>query len=390
MTAVATFISKDGVAIAADSASTITAGGDIKKVYNTATKVFHLSDNVPVAAVIWGDAGHRGVPWSILIREFGQTIKKPCPRFEGYPEAFLEYLKKNRGLFKGGRKADSFREELTAILQEIAYKYQEEGGKAKRNCAVLLSQVISYFRDYHDKTTPYAYGELNDIIKKAPFRAAADGYIREVFRGIKLSQENYLALAHIAALKYADTERNDSGILLAGYGSRDIFPSQAIISDGVFDKSFSIGEYLGIDNEKSTAILRLLAQHGPANTFIEGIDDGIRHFISKQMEDMADDFVSMMGNSLNTKARTKLVKDAEKILTEKRANIDAYIESLHGERFRANLEFMPLGEMAQLVEMMVKLTAYHSRISEAHETVGGPVAVAVISRDKVFSWAKSK
>ena len=96
MTAVATFISKDGVAIAADSAETITDGSSIQKVYNSTTKVFHLCENVPIAVVIWGDAGHRGVPWGILIREFGQTIKKPFPNFYSYPEAFLEFLRKNK------------------------------------------------------------------------------------------------------------------------------------------------------------------------------------------------------------------------------------------------------------------------------------------------------
>ncbi|MDO8804729.1 MAG: hypothetical protein Q7R35_09855 [Elusimicrobiota bacterium] len=184
-------------------------------------------------------------------------------------------------------------------------------------------------------------------------------------------------------------ERNDSGILMAGYGSKDLFPSHAIIEDGVFGKVFSISEYCPVSN-KETAILRLLAQNGPANTFIEGIDDGVRHFISKQMEDLAIELASMLGSDADSKSRNKFLKAAKQILADKQGQIGAFLSERYTEQFKKNLEFMPLEDMSQLVEMMVKLTAYHSRIYDSHETVGGPIDVAVISRDKVFSWAKKK
>jgi len=390
MTAVATFISKEGVAIAADSASTITAGGNIQKVYNNATKIFRLSENIPIAAVIWGDAGHKGVPWSILLREFGQSIKKPYGDFYDYPEAFLRFLKKHKQFFKSGHKADSFREELLSTYQEIADKVHEELRAAKADKKEVIGRIIEYSKDYYDKMIPNSYDELNDIIKNPAFLSAAEGCIAVAFKGLRLSEDEHFSLGYIAALKYSETERNDSGIFMAGYGSKDIFPSQAIIGDGVFNRKFSIGEYLTIDNEKSTGILRLLAQHGPANTFIEGIDDGIRHFVGKQLEDMFGEMVALGSYGLDAKQRTKFIKAAEKILLEKQGNIEGFIAGEYSDRMKANLGFMPLNDMAQLVETLVKLTAYHARLSEAHETVGGPIDVAVINRDKAFSWIKSK
>lgn len=390
MTAVATFISKEGVAIAADSASTITAGGNIQKVYNSATKIFHLSENIPIAAVIWGDAGHKGVPWGILLREFGQSIKKPYREFYDYPEAFLGFLKKHKQFFKSGHKADSFRDELLSVYQGIVDNVHEELRAAKADKKEVLGQVIAYSKDYYDKMIPYTYEELNDIIKNPAFRSTAEGCVTAAFKGLKLSVDEQFALGHIAALKYSETERNDSGIFMAGYGSKDIFPSQAIISDGVFNKKFLINEYLSIDNEKSPGILRLLAQHGPANTFMEGIDDGIRHFVGKQLEEMFEEMVALGSSGLDAKQRNKFIKAAEKILVEKHGNIEGFIASQYSDGMKANLEFMPLNDMAQLVETLVKLTAYHARLSETHETVGGPIDVAVINRDKAFSWIKSK
>ena len=389
MTAVSTFISKDGVAIAADSAVTIAAGDNIQKIYNSSTKIFHLSDNTPIAVVVWGEAGHMGVPWGILIREFGLTIKKPFVDFYSYPEALLKFIKKNKKIFKGGQKEESFREDLLTTFGEISERFKEDSKVWKGKKSELLSQTITSAADVYDKNIPYTDSDINDSAKKSQFRAVTDKCIRAVFSIKGLTEEDYLTLAHIAALRHTDMERNDSGILMAGYGGKDIFPSHAIIEDGILGKAFSIGEYCPVSN-KDTAILRLLAQNGPANTFIEGIDDGVRHFISKQMEDLAIDLTSRMGADGDSKSRNKLIKVAKKLLADKQAQIDAFISERYTEQFRKSLEFMPLEEMSQLVEMMVKLTAYHSRIYDSHETVGGPIDVAVINRDKVFSWAKKK
>ena len=62
MTAVATFISKNGVAVAADSAVTIVAGDSTQKVYNTSNKVFALGENLPVCLAVWGDSEYLGMP----------------------------------------------------------------------------------------------------------------------------------------------------------------------------------------------------------------------------------------------------------------------------------------------------------------------------------------
>jgi len=52
--------------------------------------------------------------------------------------------------------------------------------------------------------------------------------------------------------------------------------------------------------------------------------------------------------------------------------------------------FMPKQELANMAESLINLTSLKRRVSAERETVGGPVDVAVISKDEGFVWIKRK
>ena len=58
-----------GLALATDSAVTITGGGRVK-VFNTADQLFKLSPRRPVAIMFNGNMDCLGVPWEILVKDF--------------------------------------------------------------------------------------------------------------------------------------------------------------------------------------------------------------------------------------------------------------------------------------------------------------------------------
>ena len=73
MTAVAGILNKQGVAIAADSAVTV-SGFQGRKVYNSANKIFTLSKYHPVGIAIYNSAQFMGIPWEILIKEYRNNL----------------------------------------------------------------------------------------------------------------------------------------------------------------------------------------------------------------------------------------------------------------------------------------------------------------------------
>ena len=71
MTAIVGILNKRGIAIAADSASTITTDKG-NKVVNTETKIFQLSKHHPVAVMIYGRADFLHTPWDLIIKLYCQ------------------------------------------------------------------------------------------------------------------------------------------------------------------------------------------------------------------------------------------------------------------------------------------------------------------------------
>jgi hypothetical protein len=58
-----------GIALATDSAVTITSAGKTK-IFDTADKLFELSDQHPIGIMINGAMDCLGVPWEIMAKDF--------------------------------------------------------------------------------------------------------------------------------------------------------------------------------------------------------------------------------------------------------------------------------------------------------------------------------
>lgn len=123
MTAEIGVLNKNGVALAADSAVTIT-NKDIVKVLNSANKLFNLSNYHPVGIMIYGNGDYMGIPWEIIIKEYREYLgRKPFDTLEGYCNDFFEFL------FESGKfhskttmkqlASRLFDEQLNIILQKV-------------------------------------------------------------------------------------------------------------------------------------------------------------------------------------------------------------------------------------------------------------------------------
>ena len=83
MTAEVAILNTGAVALAADSAVTVSAQRGAK-VYNTVNKLFSLSGAAPVGVMIWGGADLSGIPWEVLIKEYRRELG--AKRFDSLEE----------------------------------------------------------------------------------------------------------------------------------------------------------------------------------------------------------------------------------------------------------------------------------------------------------------
>lgn len=78
MTAEVAILNKSAVALAADSAVTLSSSvpglGTRTKVYNTASKLFSLSTSEPIGIMVWQSSEFMGVPWESIIKVYRSII----------------------------------------------------------------------------------------------------------------------------------------------------------------------------------------------------------------------------------------------------------------------------------------------------------------------------
>ncbi|MDE0002149.1 MAG: hypothetical protein OXQ29_05610 [Rhodospirillaceae bacterium] len=101
MTAEIAVLNSQAVALAADSAVTVSDGTNrAPKIYNTVNKLFTLSKHEPVGVMIYGSAELGGLPVETAVKVFRDQLGQDAfGNLQDYADAFLEFLGTSALLF---------------------------------------------------------------------------------------------------------------------------------------------------------------------------------------------------------------------------------------------------------------------------------------------------
>lgn len=414
MTAQIGIFNKKGIALATDSAVTISRGNK-QKAFNTADKLFELIPGAPIGIMTFSNAEFMGIPYEVLIKQY-KTYEK-CKFFdtlEEYRDNFMSFISTNIFLSRKAEEASialcvlwhlhrmmdvaieklgdrdiSDEEAYRAILNEISEyeKYIEKEGKHK---AFEDIDEESFFQDYDHifrEVVETELGIFND-----------NGDSAGIDRMISLMKKSLVSNV---------VSGNNSGIIIAGYGKKDIFPKEY-----TFEVEFAIQGRLKFKEENrvvidddNTATIRTYAQGEMAQAFIRGINPNIL----RQITGMSQDLLGNIGESFNRikehymKANSLeadqivMNEHADRVLTELgEALRDTFIENIHTmERdmyipLINTVESLNKQEIAELAENLVNVTSLKRKISMETDSVGGPIDVAVITKNEGFIWIKRK
>ena len=75
MTAEIAIMNKEAIALAADSAVTMTVESG-QKIFTSANKLFALSKYHPVGIMVYGNAVFMGIPWENIIKTYRSRVGK--------------------------------------------------------------------------------------------------------------------------------------------------------------------------------------------------------------------------------------------------------------------------------------------------------------------------
>src|SRR5689334_22708699 len=84
-------MNKLAVALATDSAVTISAGDSQEKIFDSADKLFELSDHDAIGIMVYNTMDFMGIPLAVLVKDYRRACAS-YPTVRAAAEAFLAHL----------------------------------------------------------------------------------------------------------------------------------------------------------------------------------------------------------------------------------------------------------------------------------------------------------
>lgn len=410
MTAEVVILNRGAVAIAADSAVTVGVPG--RKIYNTANKLFPLSATEPVAVMVYGAGSFGSIPWETVIKEHRRrldttshdTVEEYATAFIADLNSFVEYLPKEEQreqvLMTALWELDMVRTSTEDVIEaasseEISLSEGQIRGLIldKINTRISLLQpgivVEGLTAGAVGREISAAVGDWSEFVDRSLDGLPTNTEIKRRARVMVRT-----------SLRVAQQFPWSSGVVVAGYGSGQLFPAVShYVVDGVVADCVRSGRVGGvcIGKDQSAGIYPF-AQKEMVATFMDGIHPGYRvafeEFVDETMGLLIQHFGEQIQSSLAETDYLELLEEMNKaktsIVHEFQDGLDEFLRVHNSDPIMSIVEILPKEELADMAEALVNLTSFKRRVTPDAETVGGPIDVAVISKGDGLVWIKRK
>jgi len=213
MTAEIVIMNKQAIAVAADSAVTITLQKSDKeerkqKIFVSSNKLFALSKFHPVCIMVYGDTSFMGIPWETIIKLYRKKLEKTdFPLLLDYADSFLKFLESRGELFSMSAQHQYFEANVRGYFLLIRRKIEknakelisEKGRIMEKEVARTVSRIIQTQHDLWEEAES-ASGHVEGGIRELEnrYREIVGQVQREVFDLLPLSRTASNQLTTIA------------------------------------------------------------------------------------------------------------------------------------------------------------------------------------------------
>ena len=178
-----------------------------------------------------------------------------------------------------------------------------------------------------------------------------------------------------------------SGIVIAGFGESEIYP--AIVSLEVLGFHGQLTYRLekpSIAIEGIEALILPYAQKEVVQGFMNGVEPSYR----SKLLDIFEIMLSRLLADTIEESDEKVSRGLEDALRSLYVEIRRMERDEYALPVLRTIADMPKSELPAVAEALVGLQSLKRKVSEDHETVGGPIDVALISKGDGFIWIKRK
>lgn len=406
MTAVIGLMNKTGIALAADSAVTV-SGNNQKKIYNTANKIFTLSKYHPVGIMIFSSANFMSIPWETIIKLYRKNLNSTSFDYLiDYKNDFLKFLKEQNyytPLASQEFELGKFIYWNLNLLKNEALNIIPEGTPAEEQDEIFFNYIketlnnnIQALNDNNIVTEDYADYTIEQ------FTAFADTELRKVakliFEERIISEEIITLLINQFYLHIkSDTFLFEStGLVFAGFGEKEIYPSVTSIQTAeVFDNRLRYYEIKtrSVSDTNDGQILPF-AQTDVIDMFLTGVSPEIDYSYMNIYQKFIEKYNSLLIGILeqDTPDLAQQIRDIniEELVSNFRDEMNDIKREKQINPTIDTISILSKEDLAEMAESLIYLTYLKRRISSDDESVGGPIDVAIISKGDGFIWKKRK
>lgn len=422
MTAVVGILNMRGVAIAADSAVTRSRRNKGTKCTKNGSKMIRLSNVVPISVMITGNAEFISNPWDIVIRRYRQKRGDiQHPTVEACMHDFFAYIAETDVLWDERLCRHWIRHELKDLFEHIGMhipthlKETSEDGSLLRGKSLLkaykseLKKILRYqqtkgkspqfegytieqFREYAKPVIDKYFANLH---KEKCIRQSEETIIADFQEDVREEVEMVLMEDLTRRSEYGD---GTAMLVFSGYGNEQEYPSlvAACVNEG-FDHRVNYHvkpEDLICISEECPVAICPFAQDDVVMAILKGLHGSFGKMITSETSKFYFYFAERVFED-------KCYEDDNEFLdllseVQYQDLIDRFGNTMRAQlnknqrEWEKMLRYYDLKSMAALAQSLIDLTGLHRILTFEQEAVGGPVDVAVISKNDGFTWLSRK
>lgn len=354
--------------------------------------------------MVFNSADLMRVPWELLIKDFRDFLgEKSFNTLKGYAEEFFKWLDGAQAFFPDTVQReillDATNRAALNIYTECQGEYVEQDGE---DGDTWRNHVADYVNTYFAHSSEFIYANRLTV---DIFNTTRNLYIDDISAELTRLMdhfkwpviENMEMLATCAlrrVLAFPAEYFSTAGLVFAGFGDDDVFPAMQEYSSAGYINNTAISSLSREDtiSHQLPASLTAFAQTSMADTFTLGFSADVysafMDSVRKCTEEFAKSIVADSGGELErlgelSERASTFANDISEVVFQ-RARRE------HSLPMKQVLGVLPVDEMAELAETLVNLQSLKEKVTKPSASVGGPIDVAIITRNEGLVWVKRK
>ena len=406
MTCEIAIMNKQAAVLAADSATTVTQwvnGSKEERYFKGTNKIFQISNYQPVGMMIYAASNLQGVPWEIVAKDFREHLdQKTFKDLSGYAQQLFTYVQSHDQLFPKDFQRASFLEDavkaasLHLYLKLLVDESVKSADSEQSRTTAIHELMANNLAEVENEELPTHF-EQRDLDE------ALASYAKELAEKLRKQYENdsntngvdldnLADLAIRLLLKRYSQYMDKTGIVVAGFGENDYFPSYREYSCyGLLLGKFLFDEESNQQVDRnSPSFIKPFATTAMVNTFVVGFSPDVFGLVKEETRKSVKAFAESVSADHGVDFGSALDSSVENVVEQ---HTNAWVNSAfsnHAWPLLRVIGSLPVDEMAELAETLIMLESLKEKVTQPTESVGGPIDVCVISKTEGFIWIKRK